>query len=41
MAGVLVRGKGVTIRQAIDELLVVTHCGDAENFKDQVRFLPL
>jgi hypothetical protein len=41
MPGVIVRGKKVTIRLAIDELLVVAGCGDAEDFKDQVQFLPL
>ncbi len=41
MPGVIVRGKGVTIRQAIDELLVAALCGTAEDFKDQVVFLPL
>jgi hypothetical protein len=41
MAGVLVRGKSVTIRQAIYELIVVALCGTSEDFKDQVLFLPL
>jgi len=41
MPGVIVRGKGVTIRQAIDDLLLIAQCGIAEDFKDQVRFLPL
>jgi len=41
MPEVLVRGKGVTIRQAIDDLMLVAHCGTAEEFKDQVRFLSL
>ena len=41
MPGVLVCGKGVTIGQAIDELEVVASCGDADDFKHQVRFLPL
>ncbi|HVS36675.1 MAG TPA: DUF5615 family PIN-like protein [Gemmataceae bacterium] len=41
MPGVIVRGKGVTIRQAIDELLLAACCGVADDFKDQVQFLPL
>jgi hypothetical protein len=41
MPGLIVRGKGVTIRQAIDDLLLVACCGAAEDFKDQVHFLPL
>ena len=41
MPGVIVRGKGVTIRRAIDDLLIIAGCGAAEDFKDQVRFLPL
>ena len=41
MAGVLVRGKRVTIRQAIDDLLLVALCGSAEDFENLVRFLPL
>jgi predicted nuclease of predicted toxin-antitoxin system len=39
MPGVLVRGKGVTIRQAIDDLILVACCGTAEDFRDQVKFL--
>ena len=41
MPGVLLRGKGVTIRRAIDDLVVIAACGPAEDFKDQVKFLPL
>jgi predicted nuclease of predicted toxin-antitoxin system len=41
MPGVVVRGKSVTIRRALDELLVIACCGQPEDFKDQVRFLPL
>jgi hypothetical protein len=41
MPGVIVRGKGTTIRQAIDDLLLIACCGCAEDFKDQVWFLPL
>jgi len=37
MPGLLVRGKGVTVGQAIDELLVIAYCGDAGDFKDQVQ----
>jgi hypothetical protein len=40
MPGVIVRGKKVTIRQAIEELLIIAACGRAEDFKDQVQFLP-
>lgn len=41
MPGVLVRGHSISIRQAIDDLLFIAQCGTAEDFKDQVRFLPL
>jgi hypothetical protein len=41
MPGLIVRGKHVTIRQAIDELLLVAFCGEVEDFKDSVEFLPL
>ncbi len=41
MPGVLVRRRGVTIRQAINDLILVAHCGRPEDFKDQVQFLPL
>src|SRR5262249_55933535 len=41
MAGVLVRRRSVTIRQAIDDLILVAQCGRAEDFRDQVQFLPL
>ena len=41
MPGLIVRGKGVTIRQAIDDLLLLATCGLAEDFKDQVEHLPL
>jgi len=37
----VVRGKGVTIRHAIDDLLLIATCGLAEDFKDQVKHLPL
>jgi hypothetical protein len=42
MPGVIVRSRhSVTIQQAIDDLLLVAQCGTAEDFKDQVKFLPL
>ncbi len=41
MPGDIVRGNGVTIRRAIDDLLIIAGCGATEDFKDQVRFLPL
>jgi hypothetical protein len=41
MPGLIVRGKGVSIRRAIDDLLLATFCGDLEDFKDQVKHLPL
>jgi predicted nuclease of predicted toxin-antitoxin system len=41
MPGVVVRGEGVTLRQAIDDLEEVVCCGAAEDFKDLVHFLPL
>lgn len=41
MPGLIVRGKGVSIRQAIDELLLIANCALAEDFKDQVKHLPL
>lgn len=41
MSGVLVRGHRVSIRQAIDDLLLIAQCGTAEEFNDQVKFLPL
>jgi predicted nuclease of predicted toxin-antitoxin system len=41
MPGVVVRGKGVSIGQAIDDLLIIASCGTVEDFKDQVKHLPL
>jgi hypothetical protein len=41
MPGLLVRRKGTTLRQAIDGLLLIAHCGVAEDFRNQVRFFPL
>ena len=41
MPGLIVRGKGVSIRQAIDDLLLIANCGMAEDVKDQVQHLPL
>ena len=41
MPGLIVRGKGVSIRQAIDDLLLIARCGLAEDFNDQVKHLPL
>jgi predicted nuclease of predicted toxin-antitoxin system len=41
MPGLIVRGKGVSIRQAIDDLLLIASCGLPEDFKDQVKHLPL
>jgi predicted nuclease of predicted toxin-antitoxin system len=41
MPGLVVRGKGVTIRRAIDDLLLAALCGVSEDFKDQVKHLPL
>jgi hypothetical protein len=41
MPGLLVRGKGATIRQAVEDLEVIVCCGDPKDFKDQVKFLPL
>jgi hypothetical protein len=41
MPGVLVRGRGVTVGQAIEDLLVIAQAGTAEDFRDQVVFLPL
>jgi hypothetical protein len=42
MPGLIVRNElTVTIRQAIDELLVVACCGLVDDFKDQVIYLPL
>jgi hypothetical protein len=41
MPGLIVRSKGVMIRPAIDDLLIIANCGLAEDFKDQVTHLPL
>jgi hypothetical protein len=41
MPGVLVRDKDLPIGRSIDEILLAPQCGSAEDFKDQVRFLPL
>jgi predicted nuclease of predicted toxin-antitoxin system len=41
MPGLIVRGKGVSIRQAIDDLLLAALCGAPEDVKDQVKHLPL
>lgn len=41
MPGVLVRRQALPLGQSIDELQLIAVCGDAEDFRDQVRFLPL
>ncbi len=41
MPGVIVRGKGVSIGQAIGDLLIIASCGKVEDFSDQVKHLPL
>lgn len=41
MPGLIVRGKGVTIHNAIDDLLLMAICGLPDDFKDQVKHLPL
>jgi hypothetical protein len=41
MAGVIILGKGVTIGQAVDDPLLAAECGEADDFKDQVKSLPL
>jgi hypothetical protein len=41
MPGLLVRRQSLSIGRAVDEILVAAHCGAAEDFKDQVLFLPL
>ena len=41
MAGVIVRGKRVTIGQAIDDLQVIATCGEPRDFRDRVIHLPL
>ncbi len=39
MPGVLVRGKGVTVAEAIENLELVALAGTPEDFRDQVRYL--
>jgi hypothetical protein len=41
MPGLLVRPKGTTIRQAIEGLLLLAHCGIGEDFENRVQFFPL
>jgi predicted nuclease of predicted toxin-antitoxin system len=41
MPGVIVRRRSVPIGQAINDLLLTACCGIADDFKDQVQFLPL
>jgi hypothetical protein len=41
MPGVVVCGKSVTIGQAIDDLELIACCSDPDDFRDQVKFLPL
>jgi hypothetical protein len=41
LPGVILRPRRVTIRQAIEDLLVVSECGEPEDFRDQVVILPL
>jgi hypothetical protein len=41
MPGVVVCGQGVTIGGAIDELEIIAGAGLPEDFRDQVRFVPL
>jgi hypothetical protein len=41
MPGVLACGQGVTIGQAVDDVLLAALGGDAADFKDLVKFLPL
>jgi predicted nuclease of predicted toxin-antitoxin system len=41
MPGVIARADGVTVRQAIDSLELAVCCGVADDFKDQVVFMPI
>jgi predicted nuclease of predicted toxin-antitoxin system len=41
MPGVVIRPGRVSIGQSIDELLLIAQCGTLEDFRDQVRYLPL
>lgn len=41
MAGVLEVRRSVPIGQAIEEILIVADCSETEEWKDQVRYLPL
>jgi uncharacterized protein DUF5615 len=41
MPGLLVIGGGVTIGQAINELVLVACCGLPQDFENRVQFLPL
>jgi len=41
MPGVLALRRGIGIRQAIEEILLVAHCYTADEMKDQVVYLPL
>jgi Domain of unknown function (DUF5615) len=41
MPGLIVRRREVPIRQAIDDLLLIAQCGIADDFRDQVWYLPL
>jgi predicted nuclease of predicted toxin-antitoxin system len=41
MAGVLEVHRSVPIGQAVEEILIVAECSEIEEWRDQVRYLPL
>jgi len=41
MSGVVVVGRGARISEAVDELLFVAECSEADEWKDVVAFMPL
>jgi hypothetical protein len=41
MPGVIAVSQGLSARQVIDDLVLVVECSRAEDWTDQVRFLPL
>ena len=41
MPGVIVCDQAVSIRAAIEDLHIIATCGQAEDFQDQVQWLPL
>ncbi len=41
MVGVIEVPTSLAVGRAVEDLVLIAECGDAEDFRDQVRYLPL